>query len=233
MQIRTQIYVVPCPYLPDLVFYQEYFIRTRLNGATWDDFLKKGWRHFGSFFFRPQCHGCRACIPLRVLVDELTPSPSQKRVLRKNQNTRVEFVKDEPDEAVYEIYREHKKFRFQSRVEDIYAFKSSFTLRITKGLLSKYYVGDELVAVGFLDVTPQAFSSIYFIYKEAYQHLSLGTFSVFAESREAARRGLRYYYLGYWIQENHFMNYKANFKPHEIMDWEDYRWKQPPLPSLP
>lgn len=222
----------PCPYLPNRIFRREVFFETSIRDDDWDELLSQGWRHFGSVFFRPQCPGCRACIPLRVLVQELSPTASQRRVLKKNRDTRVEFVSENPDEEVYRIYKEHKEFRFNHEADqenkDYETFLSSFNLQVTSGLLSKYYVDHRLAAVGFLDVTPSAFSSIYFVYRHEYRHLSLGTYSVFAEVQEALRRGLTYYYLGYWISENHFMNYKANFKPHEIMNWNHNKWERPP-----
>ena len=230
MDFNTYFHTTLCPYLPNRVFCSECFNSSSVPPDVWESKLSQGWRHFGDYFFRPQCLKCRACIPLRVLAQELQPSPSQRRVLRKNKDTRVEFVRRPLNKKIYQIYLDHKANRFQEYEDGFFNsyenFKLSFNPSVTNGLLSLYYVQNQLAAVGFLDETPQSFSSIYFVYKDEFKHLSLGTYSVFAECQEAARRGLKYYYLGYWIKENHFMNYKANYYPHEIMVWENYTWKR-------
>lgn len=216
----------PCPYLLGRTFRQEMFLSDGMDGRTWDSLLSRGWRHFGCVFFRPQCRGCRACTPLRVLAAELQPTRSQRRVLRKNAATRVEFAEGPPGKAEFEVYADHTRFKFPDREPDFHDFMESFDTSITPSLISRYHVGETLAAVGFLDVTPEAFSSIYFVYREAFHRLSLGTFSVFAECQEAARRGLKYYYLGYWIAANQHMSYKADFGPHEIMDWDSGKWSR-------
>jgi arginyl-tRNA--protein-N-Asp/Glu arginylyltransferase len=35
---------------------------------------------------------------------------------------------------------------------------------------------------------------------------------------------LRYYYLGYYVKENHFMAYKIRYRPYEMYDWKQKKW---------
>ncbi len=85
-------------------------------------------------------------------------------------------------------------------------------------------MGRDLVAVGFLDRSSEALSSVYFFYRSDYSHLSLGTLSVIREIEYARILKLRYYYLGYYISENSRMAYKNSFFPNEKFSWDDYSW---------
>jgi len=89
---------------------------------------------------------------------------------------------------------------------------------------SEYYLGDRLAAVGFLDVSTEALSSIYFIYHNDFLHYSPGTFSVLREAAFAASIGLQFYYLGYYVRENKSMAYKNSFHQNEKMDWLSGAW---------
>lgn len=40
----------------------------------------------------------------------------------------------------------------------------------------QYWLDNELIAVGVIDILPSCVSSVYFFYDPAYSHLSLGTF---------------------------------------------------------
>ena len=74
-----------CPYLPGM---QERKVFTHLVGkraATLNDALTQtGFRRSQTIAYRPACENCRACVSVRVLVEDFRPSASQRRVLRTN-----------------------------------------------------------------------------------------------------------------------------------------------------
>ena len=94
----------------------------------------------------------------------------------------------------------------------------------TLSFQSEYYLADELIAVGFLDVSTQGLNSVYFIYDPKYSKRSLGHFGVMKEIELANSLNLSYYYLGFYIKENDSMSYKNIFYPHEYLDWENNVW---------
>ncbi len=212
-----------CSYLPDRQWRFEYFFAMDVTSEEINMLLEKGWRKFGTYFFRPRCDGCQSCIPIRVLTDTFRPSKSQRRVLKKSAGIEVRFSELRFRERIYEIYRNHSLDRF-GRDTDRDNFLHSFYLQSCPGMQSEYYIGRELAGVGFLDHSSMALSSIYFVYDTSYDSYSLGTFSILREIEHAASLGLPFYYLGYYIEQNRSMSYKNNFKPNEQYDWDRDLW---------
>jgi arginine-tRNA-protein transferase len=145
-------------------------------------------------------------------------------VLRKNRSTIVRFGPLCYRDEIYEIYAEHSLSRFdkQSTVED---FLQNFYSPAWPALQVEYSVDNRLLGVGFLSASVEALSSVYFIYRDEAQALSLGTFSVLAEVAHAFALGKPYYYLGYYLQNNHHMAYKGRFFPHQQMSWTTGQWE--------
>ncbi|XP_053983183.1 arginyl-tRNA--protein transferase 1 isoform X1 [Hylaeus volcanicus] len=93
----------------------------------------------------------------------------------------------------------------------------------------QYWLDNELIAVGVIDILPSCVSSVYFFYDPAYSHLSLGTFSSLREvclTRELNRasENLKYYYMGFYIHTCPKMRYKARMKPSKLLCPETYAW---------
>lgn len=213
----------PCSYLPRCNWRFEYFFAFNVTGGELSSLLAAGWRKFGPYYFRPDCATCRACVPLRLLAGEFRPTKSQRRVRRKGEGIRMEIRELRFRDEIFDIYRDHSLHRF-GREADEEEFNSTFYTPSCPGVQSEYYLDDELFAVGFLDMSSDALSSAYFIYRTGYLRLSPGIFSICSETEYAARAGLRYYYLGYHVRENHSMAYKDRFFPHETYDWGTGQW---------
>ena len=82
-----------------------------------------------------------------------------------------------------------------------------------------------LVAVGICDVSPTSVSSVYFYHEPAEAKRSLGTFGVLHEIEWARSLGMPFYYLGYWVVGCGAMEYKASFRPCEILE-PDGKWRE-------
>jgi len=213
----------PCSYFSEKTARFTYFFAVDVTAEELDTILSRGWRKFGMYYFKPVCNDCRECIPIRIKTDGLTPSKSQRRVIKECKGLRVEFKDLEYRDEIFEIYKDHSTNRFNkdSNDEDFY---SSFYTQSCPTMQSEYYIDNKLAAVGFIDRSSNALSSIYFIYRNEFTKFRLGTFSVIKETGYALSLGLQYYYLGYYIEKNSSMSYKNSFHVNEKMDWESGKW---------
>jgi len=216
--------VSSCPYFPDKNKQFEYFLAADLTSSDVSYFLEKGWRKFGLYYFRPLCPVCNDCTPVRVLAQDFKPSKSQRRILNRNHNLKVSFGPLKVTERVYEIYKDHSKNRFEqgASYED---FLQNFYTPSCPSIQSEYYLDDELIGVGFLDVGSDCINSIYFVFDTSYSSLRLGTYSILKEIEFARAEGHSYYYLGYYIGDCQSMAYKNKFSPHQLYDWNSEEWK--------
>jgi len=213
-----------CPYLPDRKKQIRYFLASELNESDISLLLAKGWRKFGVYFFQPSCPDCSECIPVRVLCDEFKPSKSQRRNLKKNSNIDIVFAPLKYSERAFEIYKDHSSQRF-SQESNLEEFISGFFSPSVPSLQSEYYLNGELIGLGFLDKGEDCLSSVYFIYDTKFSHLGLGTFSILKEIEHTQMLGLKYYCLGYYVQECQRMAYKNNFRPREHYNWLEDKWE--------
>lgn len=74
-----------------------------------------------------------------------------------------------------------------------------------------YYFEDKLIAIAVLDFMPSGISSVYFIWDPDFKHWSLGKLSALRELNLLKNMKLSYYYLGYYVDDCHKMEYKANY----------------------
>ncbi len=210
-----------CPYLEDRSYQQEYFAGIGAGSDQFDVLLNDRWRRFGVIFFRPVCPGCKKCVPIRVITGEFSPSSSQRRVLKKNRETKVIFRDLTYRPEFFRVYEKHSRVKFQQDVNEEEFFRNFFQPAVPS-FQSEFYFENTLIGFGILDQASSGLSSVYFSYDPDYSSLSPGTFSILAEIEETRRRGLPYYYSGYYIEECSKMAYKGRFRPYELL--VDGKW---------
>lgn len=93
----------------------------------------------------------------------------------------------------------------------------------------KYYFDGVLIAIGVIDFTPIAMSSVYFFYDPKYKALTLGVVGAvkeiqFVQDLQQKFPDFKYYYLGFYIQDCRKMVYKRDYEPPELLCPYTYHW---------
>ena len=193
-----------------------------------DELWSEGWRHFGSRFFRYslmwQEERWKRVLNLRVPLQDWSPSKSQRRTLRRNQDLTVEFGPAEPGEEEEKLFQRHKK-RFRENVpESLGDFLGDEPNGVPVPCL-QVSVRKEgvLVAVSFLDLGFFSCSSIYGVFEPEESSRRLGIFTMLLEMNYARKAGLDFYYLGYVCVESSPYDYKKEVKPAWVWDWKEWQ----------
>src|SRR3954466_10200847 len=178
-----------------------------------------GFQRSGGLFYQPTCAGCRACVPIRVPVERFTPSKSQRRTLRRN-NDLIVTTNPRPvvSDEKFAVYARYTRDWHGKADEDFEGFASFLYASPVETIEFEYRDGaGRLIAVGICDVCTRSLSSVYFYFDPDASARGLGTFGVLREIEFARERGIPHYYLGYVIGGCGAMAYKASFRPHEVL----------------
>ena len=81
-----------------------------------------------------------------------------------------------------------------------------------------YFRDGRLIGVGYVDALPAGLSAIYFFYDPAERDHSPGTFNVLSILRRRPLHHLPHVYLGYYVEGCRSLEYKARFRPNEVLD---------------
>jgi len=235
---RVPLVTVPereCSYLPGRPAQTRAFWAERLHEEVYHNFLLAGFRRSGRVIYQPICRGCRACLPIRVLVGEFAASKSQRRCWKRNQDLIVSWGRPELNEEKLDLYQRYQRnWHGQKEVSDREELENFLYDSPVETLECCYRDrAGKLLAVGICDIGADWLSSVYFYFAPEESSRSLGTFGALQEIAAARNEGRRYYYLGYWIADCRSMNYKAAFGPNEILlpegGWHKGAAKKPAL----
>jgi leucyl-tRNA---protein transferase len=220
----------PCPYLPKR---EERKVFTHLIGrraATLNDTLtQSGFRRSQTIAYRPACENCRACVSVRVKVDEFRLSKSLRRVLKRNPDILATVVPTEPTSEQYALFRAYLDQRHSDGgMADMTVLDYSMMIEDShvESRLIEYRPldsGGPLFGVCLTDLLSDGLSMVYSFYGPEEEKRSLGTFMILDHIDRTRRLGLPHVYLGYWVQGSRKMAYKARFLPQERLGmngWE-------------
>lgn len=210
--------------LDRLEIINEEFHAAEVEPVMIDVLLADGWRHFGTHFFRYNFGiyegDIRRVLPLRIRVDDLRLSKSQRRVASRNRDLQTEIADLEITPEIHNLFERHKA-RFKSGVPDsIFDFVSRNADGPTDCRMLTVREDDELVAASFFDVGASSVSSIYGIFDPQRSDRSLGIFTMLREIEFAREHAKPLYYHGYAYEGESFYDYKKRFGALEIYDWK-------------
>ncbi len=198
-----------------------------------------GFRRSQTIAYRPACETCRACISVRVLVDEFRPGRTQRRITALNEDLIGAPGPNKPSSEQYSLFRRYLDHRhpeggmaemtvldYAMMVEDSHVESNlvEYRRRGPDSFATGRGSGD-LIAMALTDRMADGLSMVYSFYEPAQSHRSLGTWMILDHIRRARQLGLPYLYLGYWVQGSVKMGYKARYLPQERLlgrGWERF-----------
>jgi leucyl-tRNA---protein transferase len=220
----------PCPYLAGK---EERKVFTHLVGERAPELnnilTHGGFRRSQSIAYRPACEGCRACVSVRVVVNDFQPTRGMRRIVRRNADIVGEMRVAVPTSEQYSVFRAYLDSRhrdggmadmtvldYAMMVEDSHIETRIVEYRrrdLSEGAARRGQ-GD-LLAVALTDVLGDGLSMVYSFFEPDEGIRSLGTLMVLDHIARAQRMGLAYVYLGYWVGGSRKMDYKSRFLPQE------------------
>ncbi len=224
----------PCPYLPGRM---ERKVFTELKGphadALNDALSRIGFRRSQTVAYRPSCGDCTACVSVRVVAGEFRPSTTQRRNVRRNRDLVVTECQPWATPEQFELLRAYLGTRHpdggMAQMDEMDFADMVEHTPVTSFMTEYREPGDgitpgRLVGACLTDRQGDGLSMIYSFYDPAHEaRAGLGNYIILDHIRRAARMGLPYVYLGYWVDGSERMQYKVRYRPLERLGrdgWE-------------
>jgi leucyl-tRNA---protein transferase len=225
---KLQFYVTTpykCGYLPDklaqsLIAAPHHLVDTNIYSGL----IQQGFRRSGKFAYRPHCLDCKACIAIRLILDEFAPIRSQKRAFKQHADLTVRILPLGYIQSHFELYTSYQNLRHAEEeisnptVENDAAnqYLQFLCMSNVESLMVEFRdATNQIKIVSVIDVVRDGVSAVYTFYDATDAKSSYGTYSIMWLAEWTKSLGLPYLYLGYWIAESQKMAYKQQFKPQE------------------
>ena len=219
--------VAPCPYLPGMTERKVFANLPFSDGAHVNDELTHaGFRRSQNIAYRPACEGCDACVSVRLPAPEFVFSRGQRKVLARNEDLSRDLVEAEATQEQFALLKHYLARRHPGggmtdmTWPDYIAMVEDTAVRthlIEYRLPSPDGGPGDLIAVTLADLLSDGLSMVYSFFDPAMEKRSLGVFAILDHVRQAAVVRLPFVYLGYWVQGSKKMDYKAGFRPMEVL----------------
>jgi len=225
----------PCPYLEGK---SERKVFTELKGphadALNDALGRIGFRRSQTVAYRPSCLDCTACVSVRVVTQEFTPSSTQKRNLKRNSDLVATICRPWSTGEQYELLQRYLGVRHpgggMTAMDEVDFADMVEHTPVTTYVIEYREPSEDGVTPGRLvgacltDKQADGLSMIYSFYDPDHEARSgLGNYIILDHIRRAEEMGLPYVYLGYWVHGSPRMQYKVRYRPMERLTrdgWE-------------
>ncbi len=209
---------IECPYnMPYTAVYNQALFDTMpdlLMGA----YLASGYRRNGNILYSMHCRECRACVPIRIVPQEFRPNRNQKRTWNKNRDISVGITPLTCSRENLLLLGKFLNSRYPDHDSSALDYYNGFFLNhITNTVEISYRIGTKLIGVAIVDLSTDWLNVVFFYFDPEEGRRSLGTFNILFLIDFCNQKKIKFVYLGYWIEDVKQMNYKANFKPHQIL----------------
>ncbi|MFW6412629.1 MAG: arginyltransferase, partial [Oceanicaulis sp.] len=177
--------------------------------------------------YRPACERCSACKSARIPVAEFEASRSQRRTLKRNADL---WRVTRPAEATPEQYALLTRYLEARHGEgdmagmDFFDFAGMIEDGAQRTEIVEYRDADgQLAAAVLADRLGDGWSMVYSFFDPELERRSLGAFMILDHIARAQAERLPFVYLGYWVQGSAKMDYKARYRPLEILEPAGWR----------
>ncbi len=217
----------PCSYL-DKKNAQSAFVHPSfsLTPTMYSQLIDQGFRRSGNEAYTPHCADCSECIATRLTVESFILSKSQKRCIKKNQQTNIIIKPAKFEQSHYEMYLRYQNHKHEGgsmadlSKQDYINFLASDWCNT---LFVEFHIDNELAAVAVVDLLDSGLSAVYTFFDSKFSNYSLGNYAVLWQIQHAKELELEFLYLGFWIRDCLKMSYKTQYKP--LQGFIENSWK--------
>ena len=177
-----------------------------------------GFRRSGEMLYSPKCPKCHACVSIRIPTTLFTPSKSQKRIWRKNQDLTIKIETVSYQQDHFDMYLRYQQARHPESTmcdEDPQKYMAFIDSTFSKSRFICMYQGETLIGISVIDQFNEGLSAVYTFFDPDQSSRSLGTYAILYLIKMARMRNIPYVYLGYWIENSKKMGYKSKFSPQQ------------------
>lgn len=192
----------------------------------YDAALLRGYRRAGGHVYHPHCRRCQACVPARVSAMDFVPDRSQRRCARRNADLDLSIEPAAYTDEYFDLYRRYLDVRHAGGGMDNPVADDFTRFLYTPWSPTRFVAlrrNGRLLAVAVTDFATAGLSAVYTFFEPAERERGLGTFAILSQIRIARERGVAHVYLGYWIAGHAKMDYKARFRPLELLGPNGWR----------
>jgi len=190
----------------------------------YSELINQGFRRSGKYTYRPHCEHCNKCIPVRIVLDQFTPTRSQKRAYKQHGDLVATVIPLGFHQDHFELYSSYQALRHspdnafeqKSDADEEDQYKQFLCQSNVNSQMVEFRdQNNQLKIVSVIDQIDEGYSAVYTFFNALEQKSSFGTYAIMWLIEWTKQHNFPYVYLGYWIAESKKMTYKEKFNLQE------------------